>query len=91
MKRASFSSPDDAFTAAHSRQGFAHAAPEKRRHTEIKVQPHGSQGEWQLVHPHCAQERQEDLEEVQQMLDAGEIDIAIRAFTAPVRRRFSRS
>jgi hypothetical protein len=31
MKRASFSSPDDAFTAAHSRQGFAHAAPEKRR------------------------------------------------------------
>jgi len=31
MKRASFSSPDDAFTAAHSGQGFAHAAPEKRR------------------------------------------------------------
>jgi tetratricopeptide (TPR) repeat protein len=54
-----------------------HAAPEKRRRTEIKVRPHGTQGQWQLVHPRCAEERQEDLEEVQQMLDAGELDIAI--------------
>ncbi len=30
-----------------------------------------------MVHPQCAEERNEDLEEVQQMLDAGEIDIAI--------------
>jgi tetratricopeptide (TPR) repeat protein len=41
------------------------------------VRPHGTQGDWQLVHPQCAEERNEDLEEVQQMLDAGEIDIAI--------------
>jgi tetratricopeptide (TPR) repeat protein len=54
-----------------------HAAPDKRRRTEIKVRPYGSQGHWQLVHPHCAAERQEDLEEVQQMLDAGEVDVAI--------------
>ncbi len=53
------------------------AAPENRRRTEIKVRPHNSQGEWELVHPPCAQERQEDLEEVMEMLDAGEIDVAI--------------
>lgn len=32
---------------------------------------------WELVHPRCAQERMDDLEEVQQMLDAGEVDVAV--------------
>ena len=54
-----------------------HAAPEQRRRTALRVQPHGSQGEWQLVHPQCAKERHEDLEEVQNMLAAGEIDVAV--------------
>lgn len=32
---------------------------------------------WELVHPRCARDREEDLEEVQKMLDAGELDIAM--------------
>jgi hypothetical protein len=32
---------------------------------------------WELVHPRCARDRQEDLEEVRKMIDAGELDIAI--------------
>jgi len=37
-----------------------------------------SDGEsWELVHPRCARDRQEDLEEVRKMLDAGEIDVAV--------------
>lgn len=31
---------------------------------------------WEFVHPRCARRRREDLEEVEQMLDAGETDIA---------------
>ncbi len=31
---------------------------------------------WELVHPRCAVERAEDLEEVQKMLAAGELDVA---------------
>lgn len=31
---------------------------------------------WELVHPRCARDRQDDLEEVRQMLDAGEVDVA---------------
>jgi tetratricopeptide (TPR) repeat protein len=33
-------------------------------------------GSWQVVHPGCAQVRQEDLVEVEQMIDAGEVEIA---------------
>jgi hypothetical protein len=32
---------------------------------------------WELVHPRCARDRQEDLEEVRKMIDAGEIDVAM--------------
>jgi hypothetical protein len=32
---------------------------------------------WVLVHPRCARERAEDLEEVRAMISAGELDIAI--------------
>ncbi len=35
------------------------------------------QGVWELVHPRCARDRQEDLEEVRKMVDAGELDIAV--------------
>ena len=43
-----------------------------------KTAPGGGSGEaWELVHPRCAKERSDDLEEVQAMLDAGEVDIAI--------------
>jgi hypothetical protein len=34
-------------------------------------------GEWELVHPRCAIERADDVEEVQKMVEAGEIDVAI--------------
>lgn len=33
-------------------------------------------GQWHLVHPRCVQERELDLEDVEEMLDAGEIDVA---------------
>jgi tetratricopeptide (TPR) repeat protein len=32
---------------------------------------------WELVHPRCARDRVEDLEEVRKMLDAGEVDVAV--------------
>ena len=31
---------------------------------------------WELLHPQCAGDRAEDLEEVQKMIDAGEAEIA---------------
>ena len=36
----------------------------------------GEEG-WELVHPRCARDRDEDLEEVRKMLEAGEIDVAV--------------
>jgi hypothetical protein len=33
-------------------------------------------GTWELVHPRCAKVRAEDLEEVEQMIEAGETEIA---------------
>jgi hypothetical protein len=56
-------------------RGGAKSAPERK--TELKVRRHGSENAWELVHPRCARQRAEDLEEVEQMLDAGETDIAI--------------
>jgi hypothetical protein len=32
---------------------------------------------WELVHPRCARERADDLEEVRKMLEAGEADVAL--------------
>ena len=46
-----------------------------RRATTIRAR-RGEDGAWSLVPPRCAIERQLDLEEVQAMLDAGEIDVA---------------
>jgi hypothetical protein len=36
----------------------------------------GEQG-WEIVHPRCARERQDDLEEVEKMIAAGEHEIAV--------------
>lgn len=33
--------------------------------------------QWKLVHPRCAREREDDLAEVRQMLEAGEAEVAI--------------
>jgi hypothetical protein len=43
------------------------------------VRAHRLPGEeaWELVHPRCARDRQDDLEEVRKMLEAGEVDVAI--------------
>lgn len=49
----------------------------RRRRTELKIRRRPSDGAWELVHPRAALERTEDLDEVEQMLDAGEVDIAI--------------
>src|SRR5262245_58851221 len=51
--------------------------PFRRRRTELKVRRRPGENAWELVHPRCALARSEDLDEVQHMLDAGEIDIAI--------------
>lgn len=48
-----------------------------RRRTELRVKRRGNENAWELVHPRCALERMEDLEEVQQMLDAGEVEVAV--------------
>ncbi|HUY90196.1 MAG TPA: hypothetical protein VMV10_15775 [Pirellulales bacterium] len=49
----------------------------RRRRTELRVRRRPNENAWELVHPRCALERMEDLEEVQHMLDAGEVDVAI--------------
>lgn len=43
--------------------------------SRVTAQQHGN--EWELVHPRCAEERQDDLEEVQSMIDAGEMEVAV--------------
>jgi len=49
----------------------------RRRRTALRVRRKAGERGWELVHPRCALERSEDLEVVQQMLDAGEIDVAL--------------
>lgn len=45
--------------------------------TQVGLRPvAAADGAWELVHPRCAREREEDLAEVQGMLDAGELDVA---------------
>jgi hypothetical protein len=45
--------------------------------SRVAVRRVGAGPEWELVHPTCAQERALDLDEVRDMLDAGETQIAI--------------
>ena len=48
----------------------------RRRRTALRVRRKPSENAWELLHPRCALERAEDIEEVQIMLDAGETEIA---------------
>lgn len=43
----------------------------------VSVRRHPSGDGWLLVHPRCARDRAEDLEEVRAMIDAGELEIAV--------------
>jgi hypothetical protein len=43
----------------------------------MRIRRRPNENAWELVHPRCALERTEDLEEVQLMIDGGEIEIAI--------------
>jgi hypothetical protein len=43
----------------------------------VRARKLSAEGVWELVHPRCARDRQEDLEEVRKMLDAGELEVAV--------------
>lgn len=43
----------------------------------LRVRRRPNERAWELVHPRCALERREDLEEVEAMLAAGETEIAV--------------
>jgi hypothetical protein len=59
----------------HSRQAPRGAQRPIGRHSqEVRVRPVGDA--WELVHPRCACDRAEDIEEVQAMLAGGENEIA---------------
>ena len=49
----------------------------RRRRTMLRLRRKSGEKDWEIVHPRCALERAEDLEEVQLMLDAGETDVAL--------------
>lgn len=48
-----------------------------RSATELRVRKRADEAVWEFVHPRCALDRADDLEEVQKMIVADEIDIAI--------------
>ena len=48
----------------------------QRSATSLRVRRRPT-GEYELVHPRCAVERADDLEEVRKMIDAGEVDVAV--------------
>ncbi|MCG8587076.1 MAG: hypothetical protein MI757_20410 [Pirellulales bacterium] len=48
----------------------------RRSTSAVGVRNAGDGNEWELVHPRCAIDRAEDMEEVRAMLDAGEFDVA---------------
>ncbi len=52
-------------------------APEGRSAGTVRARKLAGEESWELVHPRCARDRQEDLEEVRKMLEAGEIDVAV--------------
>jgi hypothetical protein len=49
----------------------------RRRRTALRVRRKAGEKAYELVHPRCALERSEDLEEVQAMIEGGEVDIAL--------------
>jgi len=46
-------------------------------HTGVGVRKVSDPDVWELVHPRCALERAEDVEEVRKMIAAGETDVAV--------------
>jgi hypothetical protein len=50
--------------------------PVQRQRTRVGLRRHRQGDCWELVHPHDVLERSADLEEVRQMIDAGEADVA---------------
>jgi hypothetical protein len=52
-------------------------APRGRSAGAVRARKLQGEEGWELVHPRCARDREEDLEEVRKMLDAGEIDVAV--------------
>lgn len=63
-------------TSANDRQLHDESLGFRRRRTALRVRRKSAEQAWELVHPRCALERAEDLEEVRLMLDAGETEIA---------------
>jgi tetratricopeptide (TPR) repeat protein len=53
------------------------AAQPRTRRSAVSLRRDVGTGDHELVHPRCTRERDEDLQEVHQMVDAGEIDVAI--------------
>ena len=49
--------------------------PTRRSSSAVKVRK-TEDGPWELLHPQCAIDRAEDMEEVEAMIDAGEFDVA---------------
>ena len=59
-----------------SKQKPNQGKPPQRPALEVSVQQLKDKSGWQLVHPRCACERKDDLEEVQTMIDGGAADVA---------------
>jgi hypothetical protein len=53
------------------------ATSSRRAAAEVRARWVDSEQGWELVHPRCALERAEDIEEVDQMVELGEAEIAI--------------
>jgi tetratricopeptide (TPR) repeat protein len=64
--RASDSTSDDQSEPRKSRSGA--------RNLEVA---HAGDGIWEFIHPRCATKRQDDIEEVEKMIAAGETEIAL--------------
>ena len=55
----------------------ANSSRNARSRSGVRVEKSKASGEWMLVHPRGVRDRSDDMEEVQTMLEAGELDIAI--------------
>ncbi len=51
-------------------------APFRLRATAVKARRRSQDGAWELVHPRCALVRADDLEEVEEMIAGGELEVA---------------
>jgi tetratricopeptide (TPR) repeat protein len=63
-------------TRRSGRQRPTDTDPSGRGARAVKARRCGRQNAWELVHPRCVLHRAEDLEEVQAMLESGEVEIA---------------